>query len=331
MTESPRSDAEAMASKQREFDAFLGNMPQRLAAFTSNELPQMVRVEDGDRPFLKDYSAESLPGLERFLLSRFSAPAEIAQPGNQGFSEGFLRYLGEALMRATGGAWGFAPETNKGHGMPHFQADGPDGLLTGETVSLLGMIIQAVKLRTGSVFTDTLGHVRASFGPAGPTRSTSGFGVGARTRAEERFLANWNAELAVHTIDWITAQADPEAWDFGRNSLATLAAQVRARFDDTVELSADEAWLTGAACYVGQSFLRATSGEAVWCWGDPSRLDLDDPRSGRPYVGLRKGETGEDGAHEVPLDLLRATVQGSDEALPGAWDRMAAASGPGGT
>lgn len=318
--------SEPLSPQQTEFDAFLGNMPQRLGAFTSNELPESVRTDAGDRPFLKDYSPASLPEVERFLLSRFASPEEVAQPGNQGFSEGLIRYLGETLMRATGGGWAYEPQTSKGHGLPHIQADGEHGLLTGESVSLLGMILQAVRLRTGTVFLETLEHVRGSFAPGRPTRSTSGLGVGARTRAEERFLAAWNAALPSHTVAWISAQAEPDSWDFGRASLERLGRQLRARFEDGGELRAarEDAWVTGALCYVGQAMLRATSGRAIWAWGDPSRLEADDPRTAQPYTVIRPDSTGQDGPFVVPFALLRATLAGQDEALTRAWDTMAA-------
>ncbi|GAA2095753.1 MULTISPECIES: hypothetical protein [Brevibacterium] len=179
MTHDPTAPADGTAHEEA-FDRFLATMPERLSSFVSAGLPASVTVGETEQEFVKDLSPASLPWVEAYAVSRLASPAMASAPANQRLSEDLMRYVGETFIRTLGGAWVLDPEDTE-HGMPAVEvrtAAGADSALGTETgpganadsrkgaapaegaptvtVSLVALLMTALRQRTGEVFVSAL-------------------------------------------------------------------------------------------------------------------------------------------------------------------------------
>ncbi|GAA1999442.1 hypothetical protein [Brevibacterium samyangense] len=311
-----------------EFHAFLANMPVKLPAFVEADLPAAVSTKDGgERSFLKDYSPGSLPWVEAFALTRYPDTAAIAKPENQRFSEGVMRYVGEVFLRSLGGEWDADPSgATTGNGMPFVRPDSKDGEAAGAPVSLVDLLVRAVRERNGQVFVQALADTLIGFGPEGaPFRTCTGIEVtnadgSALSAAEEEFLGTFLGTVEPAIAAWVRDQADPAGWEFGREALERLGKQVPARLEDAEGLAAERSsfWVNGAVRYLGETLRReanARGAEAIWRYG--ADVTGDDPRAGQPYVLV----IGTAERTFVPWQLLRRALT-DPTALTGAFDSL---------
>ncbi|GAA4284521.1 hypothetical protein GCM10022261_20520 [Brevibacterium daeguense] len=327
----------ADAAEHAEFRAFLTNMPVKLRTFVDIELPDTITVEDGgEKEFVKDFSPGSLPWVEAYALTRLPGPSALAMPENQTFSEGVMRYVGETFLRAVGGEWDFDPRGVGGHGMPFIRPDSAAGQAQGEPVSVVGLLLTALEQRRAEVFVTALARTLAGFGEGGmpPRRSTglepAGASADRPSQSEQEFLDTFLGTVEPAVAAWVGDQANPGEWQFDRASLARLERQLRARFDDAAELSAEreQFFIAGAVRFVGEVLRRAGSGS--WRYG--AELEPDDPRAGQPFVRISTTADAEGSTRSadfVPWQLLRRTFTG-DGALTAAYDHAVAAAGQAG-
>jgi hypothetical protein len=80
-----------------DFEHWLADMDDALDRF-------FAQLEPALRANL-DYSVASLDALEAALLARYPDPDAMLAPGEVGFVDGAVRYIGETIRKQVGGTW----------------------------------------------------------------------------------------------------------------------------------------------------------------------------------------------------------------------------------
>ncbi len=322
------SQTPSPAAQRAEFQAFLSNMPVKLGSFVAADLPRSITVGEGEeKEFRKDFSPASLPWVEAYTLAKLPAPAAVAAPENQPFSEGVIRYVGETLLRTVGGTWDTDPEGGTGDGMPFIRPDSPAGEAAGQPISLISLLMTAVQQRRGDVFVTALAGALSEFGEEGaPFRSSTGIDLSAGgekpTQVEQDHLDAFLSGVEPAIAAWIQQQGGGmEVWQYGREALDRLAADLRERYDSAGDMDDpdEQAYLAGAVRYAGEVIRRA--GLGTWRFG--TEASAEDPHAGQPYVRFA-GTDGAEGFDVVPRQELRRTLDDAS-ALVDAYDRATAA------
>jgi hypothetical protein len=98
--------------RQRHFENWLAEMDDALDRFLAS-LPGDVRSR-------LDYSPQSLPALEEWLLSRYAGTDAMLPMGESQVVDGAARYVGEVFRKALGGKWTLElkDKRNAFHGLP---------------------------------------------------------------------------------------------------------------------------------------------------------------------------------------------------------------------
>lgn len=278
-------------------DDWLDGIPARLYSLQDFELREDVRL---------DFDVSSLDGVEQVLLERFSAPADLRQPGVEPFVGGVIAYLGETLLRLAGGGWRVEDSDS-----PLIEADSELGL---RAVSPFGLLVEAVRARSGRQLRGAYAaweRAVAVYRAAHPTwspvkRPTPGLDPIVFEDSEVRYLQTWLAERQLAFPGWVATYGQGASWDFSPESLDALGALVL-RLTPTVEDLDDEgnaAFVEGAIWYLGEALRRVQGGR--WCYrdGDPE-VNLFE---GHPYVE----QLGEHAASGVPFYAVRVLVQRGD-------------------
>ncbi|WGW12638.1 hypothetical protein LWF01_02390 [Saxibacter everestensis] len=304
----PAEDPERTADSPVGEDAlaqWLDDMSPRLYGFLDFGLPEAA---DG-KPFRKDFTVESLQGVEDYLLHRIDSPADFADPDDREFATGIIRYLGETILRRVGGQWEY-DNPDLGAGFPYLRFDGPEGELTGGTISPMGLIDQAITERSRTTFTTALTRLIDNFGPSGPLRKCSAitsFGTGTTTPELQAWLDTMDQDLG----NWLRHHApEPrDQWNFSLESLNALARDIHTRYPtlDDYDNDAGSPYLTGAQKYYGQTLIKHAGGE----WTHYPFDDGDDPDEnywgGYPFL---RRVTGEDSYTEaLPYFDFRSIVR----------------------
>jgi hypothetical protein len=261
-----------------------------------------------DFPF--DYSPESLAPLEALVLDEY--PPDRRPQGSGPFLESAMAYLGEALMRVGGGRWAIGPYRPGRTAQAPLAC--PDEALGLPPVSPLGLIMDALRERTGEVFTRACTDLRVA---VDKRRAADPSWAPAK---EHSIAADTTPEPATDTLrDWLAARErdfdrwargyadDPGALDFSRGSLRTLHALVRRNVPGgraDVDKPEYRDFVDGAVWYLGEVGVRTTP--AVW-----QHIDEDpkvNPLAGEPYLQT----FGPRGDMSFPIAALRAAADSDD-------------------
>ncbi|MFJ9417345.1 hypothetical protein ACIRPT_24640 [Streptomyces sp. NPDC101227] len=251
------------------------------------------RLEEEHLPrgFPLDFSPASLQSLESFLLDVYS-PAD-GQAHGTGLIDDAMAYLGETLLRITGGQWGWSirPLSDVA-GQPVIV---PDPALH-PPLAVADLIRQALAARTGSELsiaaaleatTTTFRERHLGWKPV--KDHTPGVDPEPE-EARHPWLTRWLTERKHHFPAWAADTGLPEAtWDFSPASLDEMERLVSQRFttEDEFEAAHDEPFLQGACWYTGEVARR--NYRAAWAYRDP---DEGNPWTGIPLMtqpGVRDG------------------------------------------
>jgi hypothetical protein len=201
-------------------------MQPRLAGLLDFELPQGETW---------DYSAASLARLEAEMLSR-----SVPTPN---FLQRVSGYVGEALLRAGGGAWAW----DRGRGLPVVLVR---QALNVPPICPADLVARALTTRNGGVF--AAAHRKLHLAMEAGRGPTAGAGQdpGAKPPAE---LGAWLSERTAGWAGWLAEhEQQPERWDFSIASLDHLESLLLRRVSDPRRLARHGEFCEGAAWYLGE-------------------------------------------------------------------------------
>lgn len=274
--------------------------------------PILARFE-GEMPagFEPDFSAASLGRLERIMLDRF--PPGTAPDGP--FAEAAMAYVGESLLHAGGGSWGWDAEARVPLVRP---ADAPP-------IPPLALLVQVLTDRTGDVLTQAQAALIRPGPP--PAREPTPGVDDIEVVDTSPWLADWLAAREKSFPAW-SAGAGGD-WDFSPASLETLNQLVKRRLPGPGALTdpAHAEFVEGAVWYAGEVARRHKQATS-WRYSPavPGSTDLRESYEMNPYVGrpyIR--QTGPDADSFVPVLALELALTDDDEDdwLRTGFDRMA--------
>lgn len=276
-----------MSGVPENLDEWIVRLPARLDVLRDYEMDD----EDG-----LDFSPGTLPDVETYLLGRFDSLDEVAGEEEVEILEGAAAYVGEVLLRLTGGGWAAA-----GPDVPPIEPDPALGL---PAVFPLQMVREAIRDRSGDRFAGryaewdrTVRDHRAAHPSWTPVkRPTPGVDPVVSEQSDADYLASWLAGQENAFPQWSREYGAGAGWDFSAESLDRLGALVL-RSTPTVDGFTDVAdW------YFGEALRRAGGGRWRFQQGDPE-FHL---YAGHPYVEKADGTTA------VPRRALEALVEQAD-------------------
>jgi hypothetical protein len=222
-------------------------------------------------------------------------------------------------MRTAGGHWAFAPHpTDPTIDTPLAY---PDEALDRPPISPLQLVVDALRHRTGTVFTQAqtaleraVADRKATHPSWSPTKQRTLADDPEPSRPTE-FLVTWLAKRERSFPRWLRDYAsDSSAFDFAPGSLAALGEVVRqtmpggrADFDRPEHRE----FVEGATWYLGEVVRRATDVGWRYLDADPTT----NPLAGRPYLR----SSGPDRNIGIPRASLKAATED-----PTALDRLLA-------
>ncbi|MFF9018568.1 hypothetical protein ACF09C_37105 [Streptomyces sp. NPDC014870] len=292
---------------------------ERLAEWIEDVPARVMRLDTWYTPadFTPDMSAESLGLLEDALVFTYRPEGT---PESQDFLQGAMAYLGEALMAAGGGRWGWSADDRP--------VVLPDPALGLAPLDPLGLIVAAQERDRSGAFTEAADELRAAVaahrervaepGWKPAKHATPGLDPGAAD-APHPWLAGWLAERADGHPAWAAdagagSAAGSGTWDFSPESLETLGRLMVDRFPDKEVYRAAEGtpFVQGAVWYVGEVAVRHRHG--AWTYREAAAgIPRDEVERNiyleRPFVNQ---PTVRDGVGEVPFYALLATVGDKD-------------------
>lgn len=226
-----------------------------------------------------DLSPASLQALEAMLLDLYAADdTDAALSPDDATLRAAAAYLGESLVRITGGEWAWSTKPLTGSDGQRVAAgsDGrpvvhPDADL--DPIAPYVLIGDALTARTGTVFAAEARRLRNAM-------TASGIPVAGPDPDPQ--LEEWLADREAEFTAWAEeAGGAADRWDFGAASLDDLAAVLRSRYgsdDELTEAREEGTFVDGAVWYAGE-VARRTKG-AVWqappSWVDDEPDDDDD-------------------------------------------------------
>jgi hypothetical protein len=225
----------------------------------------LTDVELADVDVRLDYTAASLPAVERLVLDRFEIVDDVSFGEERPFLDGVTAYLGETLMRVAGGAWAWRAEGLDveafPRGVPEVRTDPALGLAPLVPVHLVS---EAVRVRDGARFAAL--HDEWERAVRRLARTRPGW-----TPTKERtvldpvppttdHLSTWLERQAAAFPDWVATHAPDGRWDFSADSLDALETVLR-------RVAADQEALDGPA-------LRGFRDVAAWYHGEVMRRGL---------------------------------------------------------
>lgn len=201
-----------------------------------------------------DFSPESLSALEAALLNQFE---ELPDPGAEPIAAYAADYLGEMLLRITGGGWvaiGDVPVIN------------PDAALGLAQLAPLELVRTAIERRTGHEFhkvrddwADTARkYARAHPGWLPDKETTPGLEHGLPERSTE--LAAWLAQREREFPAWRERFGGNADWDFSANSIDALTAAVFRETPTRAHFREHPEFIDGAVWYWGEVLRRPVAG-----------------------------------------------------------------------
>jgi hypothetical protein len=255
-----------------------------------------------------DFSAESLAGLEEYVLDWFEALDDVHEDEeSEWVFEGVAGYLGEVMLRLAGGGWR-APAVQQ---VPLIEADEALDLAA---LSPADLILTAIRSRVGDEFrrayADWDRFVRA-YGESHPSwaptkRLTPGVDPFQPPQTDVEHLSLWLAQREQGFAHWAAEYGAAIVWDFSARSLDDLSSLLL-RITPTPSALDDPAnrdFVEGAAWYTGETWRRVKGGRWIYRHGDPNVNMFN----GYPFVK----QPGEDALAAVPHHALVAVVKRRD-------------------
>ncbi|MTE24340.1 hypothetical protein [Microbacterium sp. ZXX196] len=292
---------------ERHFWAFEDTLAERTEAFAAEAIA---------RTDTRRYSIDSLDVVERLFLERITAPSDLDDPATTTFFFDVFRYLGETILRTSGGHWEWEElwETDaQGAGLPFIRVNSSESFDTGGTINIYSTLLGAAGTRTGTYFRELATAVLDSFGETGPIELTSGWRAMALpdpTRANptlRTFLSEQPAALAA--FDTVYPEIAP--LDNTRESLDRIEHWLLHRYPDTQLLTADveNPDLVRAARAIAATFV-ALGGGRIYVVDAAQMKPVREstPKDAYPYV-QRVSEHGLAGYPHHTWTYLRTTVK----------------------
>ncbi|MFC4494721.1 hypothetical protein ACFPA8_11320 [Streptomyces ovatisporus] len=275
------------------------------------DVPALVmRLDTWHTPahFRPDLTADSLRVLEEAVVLTY-VPEETED--SRDFLQGAMAYLGEALMHAGGGRWGWSSD---GHPVVL-----PDTELDTGPLDPLRLIIEAQERADFGVFEEAADRVRAEVAarrgrePGWKPVKEATPGLDPWEPEEQHpWLVQWLDARKAGFDAWAAETGSATAvWDFTPASLDLLGRLVISRYGTREKLldHVDDSFVQGAVWYVGEVAVRHRAG--VWEYREAGPdTSPDDPYAGEPFVNqpaLR------DGGADVPKDALMVALDDGDE------------------
>lgn len=299
---------------ERHFWSFEDTLAERTEAFADEALAGA----DARR-----YSIDSLDVVERLFLERITSPSDLDDPATTTFFFDVFRYLGETILRTSGGHWEWEElwETDaKGAGLPFVRVNSSESFDTGGSINVYTSLLGAAGTRTGTYFRELATEVLESFGETGPIELTSGWRAMAlpdpthANPAFRTFLSEQTAELAALE----TSYPEIAPLDNTRESLDRIEQWLLHRYPDTQSLSADveNLDLVRAARAIAATFV-ALGGGRIYVV-DPEQMKpvrASTPKDAYPYV-QRVSEHGLAGYPHHTWTYLRTSVKAKAPGSP---------------
>ncbi|WP_459545842.1 hypothetical protein [Nocardia sp. X0981] len=279
---------------------------ERLADWVDGISLNLLGLEELEEPngFRLDFSPASLNALEKQLLDYFGEPAELGDPARRAIADGAAGYLGEMLLRAAGGEWGWSAEE------PVVRAGRELGL---RECFPRRVVARAVREQTERVFTDVFAEweqaaerLRAVDPRWTPGKKpTPGVDPFEMAESDARYIESWVAERRNAFERWRTTFGAGAVWDFGPESLDSLEDVLAQRVPSSHDLYTPEQrdLVEGAVWYFGEAVRRIRGGVWVYRSEDP---EIDNVYAGDPYV-QQAGSDGDIVMPILPIDEFVAT------------------------
>lgn len=253
--------------------------------------PHLGHLEDfllpEDFPF--DYSLASLDRLATLVIQRYGHRLELFDEDQQGFVEGVVAYVGEALLRVAGGCWGWTSASERG--IAEQPVVHPDQRLGAPAVSPLLLLLETVDGAGGvGVFARAHAALRERVDARRAEDPTW-----APVKQPTPGLDRVGPELPDHVVVWLAdRERDFPTWvaacgqggatfDFSPESLDAYEAVVRRLVPTKEQLydPANTAFVDGAVWYLGEVLRGAKGGQWSYRPGPPDSMG---PNIGRPFI-----------------------------------------------
>jgi hypothetical protein len=265
--------------RDEQFESWLEAMDPRLARFEDFLMPTS---------WTKGFTRESLEELEQYMLDRWPDRESFQNDGDADWTDGAMRYIGEAILRIAGGGWHLdnAPDVVF-RGQPVIRPD----TIYGFPISPYNLMGLLLKRRTGhelaKLYDGQLREVQRRRDVEGPDWEPTRLPVPGYTEEEAGDSPERDAWVA--RVDERIAALRAGAGEHGTDldltpgSLTVLERLAKADLTapDLDVRSADGAEVVARyASYLGAVLLQQAPGRWVLRPGEPST----DPFVGRPFV-----------------------------------------------
>jgi len=250
-----------------------------------------------------DFEPATLVALEGYLAGYGEPAALRADEDAEWLVEGAAGYVGELLLRLTGGRWG-GPEHPELFEVPPIEPDPALGLAPLHPLALVDAATRGgggLRRQYDAWAAAAAAHRAADPGWSPVKQRTPVLDPMTYTAGEQEHLTTWLREREAASPAWARRYGPGVAWDFSRASLAALGGLAL-----TAD-PADAAFRDGAAWYAGEAMRRAGGGAWIFRPGDPERGDYH----GRPYLQERSGG----GRHVLPFLGVRLVAQERDPGI----------------
>lgn len=284
---------------EEKLDDFLNGIQPGMAGMEAYVVPEGESL---------DFSRASLATVEDIVLGRFDVPDDLTHPGEKDFVETVTGYLGETLLRVTGGRWIWDDDPDSpAHDLPVLEPDQALGLNYGSPLHLMAV---AVRERDGHQFEhaydqwhEATERHRADNPSWTPVKERTP-GLDPVAPDTSGYLESWLTERASTFDAWAARYGGGTTWDFSPGSLDALQALVVRTVPtaDDLETPEHQEFSDGAAWYLGEVLLTAKGGE----W----RYQAGEREYGNPFLGYQYVEQpGKRGGTTTPILLLSLVLE----------------------
>lgn len=302
--EQPRQEDLLPASAEL-FDTWVAEMDPKLSGFEMFGLPEQFTA--------RHYSRDALAQLQDIIRARLSTAEQVSDGSETAFVDGAVRYIGETLIRHSGGRWHYTVEQGvPWRGRPVLVLDHPASS-DDDPVDVLDLVRETVRDPRHDWLTDAFDiHVRAArertaTQPPAPEQPAPE--PGSR-------LEGWLATMGEQLDAWAHGPAAPaDRWDYSLTSLDQLAAWALQHFpageDPRKSAEPLRVDLENAARYLGATLLRQHGGAWRYSEAEPSRSN---PFAGQAVITREDPET-KSPVSVVPMLALAGTIARNDPSI----------------
>lgn len=253
---------------------------ERLAEWVDEISLNLMALEFRDLEL--DFTGESLRRVEAELIDEFDSPHGIDDPGERMLVDAAAGYLGETLLRLTGGGWGWRGDE------PFIRPDKALGL---SPLFPTRLVDRAIDEQNGHVFADayaqwaeTVARHRAAHLSWMPKKKhTSGVDPFQMTKSDAAHVAGWTVDRKAAFPRWASTYGPGTEWNFRPESLDPLEDLLALRTPTTMDLyrPKDPAFVDGAAWYFGEVIRRIRGGRWEYRTQIPGQPNM---YTGHPYI-----------------------------------------------